>query len=144
MSRNGPLIPCLSGALWTNTWNKTAAAHLTIQDAQAARGAGVLASYGAHVDTENLHMSDLSARRDGGCFLTWGRLRFSGTLSLQNCRAKGSGGAIFAEAGPPKGVRRVTTRIGEEVQVEANRILCVGCAAPAASLLQLQIGHAAS
>eukprot|EP00439_Symbiodinium_sp_Y106_P039733 s1931_g4.t2 len=133
----------LGGALWTNTWNKTAAAHLTIQDAQAARGAGVLASYGAHVDTENLHMSDLSARRDGGCFLTWGRLRFSGTLSLQNCRAKGSGGAIFAEAGPPKGVRRVTTRIGEEVQVEANRILCVGCAAPAASLLQLQIGHAA-
>jgi len=99
-------------------------ATLTIGDSQADRGGGILTTW-IHNKARRLQVFNCSAASHGGCVYVRDGAELAAPLSLRGCKAKGTGGAIYAQG-----------------KLVSQQISCTHCHAPTSACLHLESGEA--
>jgi len=96
---------------------------LTILDSQSDRGGGIFAEWITN-KAQQLNVSNCSAQSYGGCFYLEAGAALDAPLLLTHCKARGTGGAIYAQG-----------------MLLAQHIRCSHCNAPTSGCLQLDHGE---
>ncbi|CAE7226397.1 unnamed protein product, partial [Symbiodinium necroappetens] len=98
-------------------------ATLTIRDSHADKGGGIMTTW--INKAWGLHVSNCSAASHGGCVYVKAGAELAAPLSLIDCKAKGTGGAIYAQR-----------------KLVSQQISCTHCHAPTSGCLHLESGEA--
>ncbi|CAE6938127.1 unnamed protein product [Symbiodinium sp. CCMP2592] len=112
------------GGIFSTNITIEESATLSIRDSAAERGGGFFARNWVTNKAKQLNVSNCAAESHGGCFHL-GTGEFAAPLLLRKCKARGAGGAIYAEG-----------------RLVAEQIRCSHCNAPTSGCFHVESGRA--